>query len=353
MGPVKKKPSLVELGQQLQQLALDPSRGPEWVKSASELPEQIARSVGDLFAKLPQTTKPKAYAYGRLSLLDEDEKAAQAKLDAKELPDSIVAQGSELRNYYEKHLAPSGVQWGGFFPDAGVSAFSKPFLARPKACELNAIAQRGDHILILKLDRAFRNRRDYLGILKLWHQRGINVHFTAHQIDGNTIGGKMMLDVLSMVAEAESQMQSERRRLALKKNKERGFARPYPKPYGQKLVKCGRHHRLVDDEEERVILKEIVRLRELCTNCGHRNNYPTERFNRCDKCGARALGFIRIGRLITKGLNDLRPWTQSVVPLKAFRAEKRLQAQAATKNQLHGLNGQLSGDNLNQNGNAP
>ena len=50
---------------------------------------------------------------------------------------------------------------GELFVDPAVSASKKMFLERPEAAKMQATLKAGDHVVIPKLDRAFRNALDY------------------------------------------------------------------------------------------------------------------------------------------------------------------------------------------------
>lgn len=318
-----KKPSLVELGRQLQQLALSKARGPDWVKQASDVPRQIAEILVQMQANLPQGETSKAFAYGRISPSD-DKDPKNSK--------SIQNQEYEQQQYYERKLAPLGVQWVGFHSDDGVSAFKKPFLLRKNASIINSLAQRGDHILFLRLDRAFRNTRDFANTYRLWEARGINIHFTQEEFDYTTAIGKFVLYIRAGAAELESSCQSERRKGAIASAMANGWSGPgrYPK-YGTRKIKCGKRKRVVDCAEDRGIMRQIVRLRELCANCGHANSYATTSKNRCLRCGKKATSFTAISKAILQlygreVFSRQRSWATSRACWSAFAAEKRLQA---------------------------
>lgn len=94
--------------------------------------------------------------------------------------------------------------------DRVVSAFSKPLRQRPAGKFIDSILNRGDHLLILRMDRAFRRAEDALATLADWQKRGITVHFVDHQIDLSTAAGRMFFSMLAIFAEWESSVKSER-----------------------------------------------------------------------------------------------------------------------------------------------
>lgn len=90
------------------------------------------------------------------------------------------------------------------------SAFKLPFCERPLGMVLNRELKPGEHIIIAKLDRGFRNMQDALVTTRAWMDRGITVHILDMPMCGNAIFDRLLMAVLGWAAEFESYRRSER-----------------------------------------------------------------------------------------------------------------------------------------------
>src|SRR4051812_22306451 len=93
------------------------------------------------------TNKRLVYGYVRVST----QKQADQGL-------SLEQQEEQIKRYFEFRLQPQGYQWGGMFRDAATSG-KTPMLLRPSGGELSRAVEKGDVVVVAKLDRAFRNLR--------------------------------------------------------------------------------------------------------------------------------------------------------------------------------------------------
>lgn len=111
---------------------------------------------------------------------------------------------------------------GQVFRDAAVSASKRPMLGRPAGRELDRAAQRGDNIIVAKLDRAFRSLQDFALMLDRWQRRGVSVHLLDIQVDTSTPVGRMISQIVATVAEWESRRIGERIRDAHDERRRQG-----------------------------------------------------------------------------------------------------------------------------------
>lgn len=119
--------------------------------------------------------------------------------------------------------------------DAGVSG-ARPLADRPGgAALLTKVAARGErHVIILRLDRAFRRASDALATIDRWRARGVHLHVIdmgGAALDITTAVGKLLLSVAACTAEFERDIIGERTRAALRVKRERG-ERAGAIPYG-------------------------------------------------------------------------------------------------------------------------
>lgn len=119
--------------------------------------------------------------------------------------------------------------------DAGVSG-GKPLATREGGRKLLKIVQarKSGAIVMLKLDRMFRNAADCLSTVEMWERRGIALHVIdlgGNAIDTTSAAGRFMLVVLAGAAEMERNLTRERTRAALAVHKANG-KRVGTVPYG-------------------------------------------------------------------------------------------------------------------------
>ena len=103
----------------------------------------------------------------------------------------------------------------GVFVDQAISAYKKPLRTRPAGGYLDRTLQDGDIVVFPKLDRAFRNLRDFANTLPDWESRGISVIFVQPSFDMTEASGKLCGSLFAAFAEFESSLKSERPREAL------------------------------------------------------------------------------------------------------------------------------------------
>lgn len=160
-----------------------------------------------------QVEAPRAFTYIRCS-------------HVKQLQDDgsgygLEFQESQCRRYYEglRDMRIPELEWGGCLVDKAVSASKIPLIARPEGKRLHEMLRPGDHVIFLRLDRAFRFVPDMYETFKLWDERGISMHFVQEGMDLSTANGRMIAGTLAVFAQWWCEFISERTRegLAIKK----------------------------------------------------------------------------------------------------------------------------------------
>lgn len=149
-----------------------------------------------------------------------------------------------------------------------ISAYKYRFRDRPAGSRLYNEAQRGDHILAVSYDRAFRDTRDMLDTLDAFELRGVTMHFLNVDVDPSTAMGRLIMTILTGMAAWEVQNRGDRVRRA---NDVRLLVKKIPfkhPPWGWKWrTKPGRETRPIPDIEER-ITAEAARSRYMDTESG-------------------------------------------------------------------------------------
>lgn len=117
-------------------------------------------------------------------------------------------------------------------------------------------------ILIVKLDRAFRNTVECLSMIDKWEKKhNVRLHiidFGGNTVDTRTATGKMMLTFLAGMAEWERAIIGERTKAVLAHKKRNGERTGGDLPYGYDLGSDGRH--LIPNQAEQKGVGLICRL---------------------------------------------------------------------------------------------
>jgi site-specific DNA recombinase len=145
--------------------------------------------------------------------------------------------------------------------DNGCSG-GKPLAMRPGGKKMLAALRRreANAVVILKLDRGFRNAADCLATVEDWERKGITLHIVdlgGNAIDTASAAGKFMLTVLAGAAEMERNLARERTRAAMDVMRQRGERISRYAPFGWSINSQGE---LEPDAAEQ---KALARIREL------------------------------------------------------------------------------------------
>ena len=98
----------------------------------------------------------------------------------------------------------------GIYVDDGVSAFTRAFHKRPAGKALLENLQRGDTLLISRMDRAFRSMSDFCHFLQRMTEMGVRLRVCGTSFDTGTAIGMATAMILVVIAEWESRRKSER-----------------------------------------------------------------------------------------------------------------------------------------------
>lgn len=192
---------------------------------------------------------PRAFGYIRVST------GKQAKVG-----DGLEAQRQGILRHYDYYLKPNGCLWAGFVEDPGVSG-SKPFAQRKGGASLNGTLEKGDAVIVLKVDRIFRSLEDCVQQFGRWKKRGVKFYPLDLGLDLNSPIGEAFMQMMAVFAQLERARISERVREATavrRAQKGRAVAgRPvygtrYTGPYGKRMK--------APNPEQRVIGRKILEL---------------------------------------------------------------------------------------------
>lgn len=149
---------------------------------------------------------------------------------------SIEAQVENLQEYCEKNQ----IKIVDFYIDEGVSG-GKPSFKRPAMARLLEDVEAGkiDIILFTKLDRWFRNVKEYFKVQEILDKHGVEWKAIHEDYDTTTANGRMAITIFLAIAQNEREKTAERIRVVFehkRKNKEACFGGPTV-PLGYKKEK--------------------------------------------------------------------------------------------------------------------
>jgi DNA invertase Pin-like site-specific DNA recombinase len=191
------------------------------------------------------------FGYGRVS----PSPNAAKRDEGSDESTSILIQQRKIADYCKGRQLPFDAGRD-FYTDEATSG-GVPFGERPAGRALCERVRRGDHVVVTRIDRAWRSLADFMAHFEEWSRRDVHVHvinFGGNQVDASTWMGRMFVQLLAVVAEAERAWIRERMADGIARVQAQGKTiSPLRIPCGFKgkveLQPWGRKHfRLVHDE---------------------------------------------------------------------------------------------------------
>lgn len=143
-----------------------------------------------------------------------------------------------------------------------------PWDERPAGAELFNQIRAGDHVVITKLDRAFRRLSDCVSVLERFERMGVKLHvinLLGGAIDLSSPMGRFLIHILAAFAELERAFISERVKDTLASRKRDGRRHCHYPGYGfkweQRRIRGQFAKVRVRDDEEREVMRSIVQWR--------------------------------------------------------------------------------------------
>lgn len=119
---------------------------------------------------------------------------------------------------------------GNQYIDLAVSAWKKHFHQRPEGRRLLADLQPGDHVVVSRVDRVFRNMNDMVITAAKIEEKGAFLHIADGGYSTDNPNGRMIIGVLTVIAEFESSQISEMTKDAMAARRAGGILDTLP-PY--------------------------------------------------------------------------------------------------------------------------
>lgn len=170
----------------------------------------------------------------------------------------LDVQAERIRAY----CALKGLRLDEIITDAGVSG-GKPLAQREGGQRLLDAKRNAKAVVMLKLDRGFRDATDCLNTVDRWERKGVALHVIdlgGNAIDTTSAAGRFMLVVLAGAAEMERNLTRERTRSAMAVKRANG-QRIGTVPYGYDLGPDGAS--LIPNDTEQAVIAEIQAMRRL------------------------------------------------------------------------------------------
>ena len=169
---------------------------------------------------------------------------------------------TDQRRQIEAYCTMRGLELVDLLTDNGVSG-GKPLGDRQGGAKLLVALKRkrAGVVVMLKLDRGFRNAADCLATVEAWAKQGIALHIIdlgGSSICTDTAAGKFMLTVLAGAAEMERNLIRERTRAALSVKRDAGERVSRHAPFGYDFD-AGH---LVENDGEQQAIRAAMELRQ-------------------------------------------------------------------------------------------
>jgi DNA invertase Pin-like site-specific DNA recombinase len=184
-------------------------------------------------------------------------------------------QANAIERYFKERLEPQGYSWGGILEDKATSG-TKPFTDRPNGLKLWTNCQRGDAVIFLKMDRAFRSVADGSKVIQQFREKGIGIHSLDVGLDTSSPLGEFVAHLLILLAQLERSWISNRTKEAMEAKRARGegtTGKECPAGWKRSPLRVGKEGRarkdddwFIPDPKERALLDECW---EKWLSCGN------------------------------------------------------------------------------------
>lgn len=191
-----------------------------------------------------------AIGYVRVSTEQQASEGVSLEAQKAKIAAWCVANGYEMKE--ENIFVDSGITGAGQ-KIKGLSSFEKTLEKRPKLkSALNAVGK-GDVLVSYSLSRLVRSTNDAIALGEMVAIKKADLVSLSEQIDTTTAAGKMMFQMLAVLAEFERNLVAERTTNALQHKKATGQKYTNKTPYGFEAIEG----RLVQVEKEAAVVAEI------------------------------------------------------------------------------------------------
>ena len=184
---------------------------------------------------------------------------------------SLDTQKEVLTEYANSH----GYEIVDYYIDEGLTARKKMQNRKEFMRLLNDIkADKIDLVLVTKLDRWFRNVKDYHNTQAILEEHKCNWKTVLEDYDTSTADGQLKINIMLAVAQNECDRTSERIKVVFEHKKRNQEHLNGPIPFGYKIV----NKKLEKDEKEEIIVKDIFQHYFSCFSKRNTIKYITDKY---------------------------------------------------------------------------
>lgn len=115
---------------------------------------------------------------------------------------TVEQQQLMINRYLPPHLKQSEIVW---YDDVGESAFRTSLTKRKSGGKMLADLQAGDVVVVWRTDRIFRSLVDMANMIEVIHRAGAHIHVVEGDLRTDSPVGNMMVSMITLMAEVESQ----------------------------------------------------------------------------------------------------------------------------------------------------
>lgn len=178
-----------------------------------------------------------------------------------DLPNSIERQADRMVHWCKARWDETTLPNLVLVPDLQ-TAF-KSFMKREETTRVLANSKPGDHLILCKYDRGWRNSQDFHLTVRELDRLGITLVVVEEQYDTSTAIGRFMVNQSIALAQLERDRTSERTKAAIKWRRDQGLSSGNHTKFGTKVTICPKTGKkiVVDDLNELRMAKWIYEMR--------------------------------------------------------------------------------------------
>ena len=229
---------------------------------------------------------------------------------------SIETQIAEIESYAKLH----NMKLEELYIDRGITA-RKSLEKRNDFMRMMRDVESGriNHIIVLRLDRFFRNVYDYHNMMRNYLEPN-NCDWSAvkEQYTTATTNGRLMINLRLSIAEQECDTDSDRIKDVLDHRARQGFVISGSQPFGYKIV----DHRVVPDEETAPIVRDLFNQMEILNSARMAVKYVNNKYGTAITY-TRAVRMLRHSRY-TGCYRDIENYSEPIVTKEQFENVQRL-----------------------------
>jgi DNA invertase Pin-like site-specific DNA recombinase len=176
-------------------------------------------------------------------------------------PDPEVPSPEEQERTIRRYCERVGLELSGVYLDPA-SINKSPLFDRVAGRKLEEHLHRGDHVLVVGVDRLAGTFREAMLVLDGWNRRAITIHIMKPEccLVAGDRGSRVFIELLISFTEAAARMVAIRSRATAEALKDQGRRRSGRAPFGHKFVKCNGKCYLAEEPAEQAIRRQVLEL---------------------------------------------------------------------------------------------